>query len=252
MSKKAWEELAAKWCKLYGPKIEAADLIKELPDQLKDNEPESAAGSSPGLDWNTFVPLLGPASKATYSLSSPQIPKAPPGVDFLSSKYIGTETTNCSMFTAYLLGCGFGVPFALEQWKEWQLSRGAEKSLYNGYGPKVVSDWGVGELCAPGTIPKDGVYLIQSFTTWPKGHSWIVLDYDEESDKILTLESNTAGSGLNGVGFGGLGPIRSTNANRWIHKTNMTWRNRTANYTEVHMAKLAIDHQSVRDWIGKQ
>ena len=75
---------------------------------------------SDGRPWSDFVPLLGPAMGATYSLSGAQMPEFPPGVTFLSSKYLGEATTNCTMFTAYLCGVGFGGPFTLDQWNEWQ------------------------------------------------------------------------------------------------------------------------------------
>ena len=200
-------------------------------------------------DWADFVPLLGPAMSARYSLTKAQVPKFPPGVTFLPSRFLGVERCNCSMFTAYLLGNGFGGPFTKDQWLEWQVAKGSNESVYRGYGPWVVSQWNVGTL-AGRVVPRDGVYLVQSFSTWPKGHSWLVLDYDEATDKILTLESNTKGFGLDGIGFGGLGPIRSTNAVDWVHRTKMTWSGRTKSYSQVHMAKLDIDHSSVRNWLG--
>lgn len=203
-------------------------------------------------DWSDFTPLLGPAMNATYSLSGAQMPKFPPGVNFLSSKYLGESYSNCSMFTAYLLGNGFGGPFTKDQWLEWQVAKGSDQSVYDGYGPGVVCEWGQGVMQPTGTVPKDGVYLLQTFTTWPKGHSWIVLDYDEATGKILTLESNTSGTGLNGVGFWDLGPIRHTNAHDWKNRVTTTWDQRTKNASQIHMARLAIDHQSVLDWINSQ
>lgn len=203
-------------------------------------------------DWSDFRPLLGPAMYADYDFSAAQMPSFPPGVTFLSPRYIGEQYTNCSMFTAYFCGNGFGGPFTLDQWNEWQVAKGSDEAAYRGYGPAVVCEWGTGEMMPTGAVPREGVYLIQSFTTWPMGHSWLVLDYDEITGKILTLEANTSGSGLNGVGFGGLGPIRSTNAHDWVNRTDMTWADRTKNYSQVHMALLDIDHQSVMDWIASQ
>jgi hypothetical protein len=96
-------------------------------------EPESH-----GVSWNTFVPLLGPAMKATYSLSYAQMPEFPPGVNFLSSRYLGETYTNCTMFTAYLLGLGFDRAFTLEDWQRWQLSGGYEYN-YRNFGPGVCA-----------------------------------------------------------------------------------------------------------------
>jgi hypothetical protein len=209
-------------------------------------EPESH-----GVSWNTFVPLLGPAMKATYSLSYAQMPEFPPGVNFLSSRYLGETYTNCTMFTAYLLGLGFDRAFTLDDWQRWQLSGGYEYN-YRNFGPGVCADWGVGKIVSPNNPPKDGVYLLQTITSWPYGHSWMILDYDDATGKILTLESNTNVSGINGVGFWDLGPIRNTNAHDWRSRVHTTWKERTANASQISMCRLNIDHASVRAWIAGQ
>lgn len=201
--------------------------------------------------WTSFAALLGPAQAATYSLTEGQIPRPPPGVNFLPSKYIGPTYTNCSMFTSYLLGNGFGGPFTKDQWLEWQVAKGADPKAYRGYCAAVACEWGVAAMQPPGAIPKGGVYLLQTFTTWPKGHSWLILDYDETTGKILPLEANTEGSGINGVGFGGLGPVRTTSPKNWKSRTTMTWKSRTAGSSQIYMARLAIDHQSVLEWISR-
>ena len=82
---------------------------------------------------------------------------------------------------------------------------------------------------------------------WPKGHSWLVLDDNPASDRVLALEANTSGSGLNGVGFGGLGPLCSTNARDWTSRVRHTWTGRAKNAREVTMARLNVDHQTARD-----
>ena len=232
--------------------LEATPADEEPTEPSGNDAPNEDNTWSDERPWSDFLPLLGPAMGAVYQLSGAQMPEFPPGVTFLSSKYLGGATTNCSMFTAYLCGNGFGGPFTLDEWNEWQVAKGANPGAYYGYGPAVVKMWGVGEIMPSGSVPKNGVYLIQSFTSWPKGHSWLVLDYDEATGKILTLESNTSGTGLNGVGFGSLGPIRSTNAHDWKNRVTMTWESRTRSYSQVHMARLAIDHQSVLDWIAGQ
>jgi len=202
------------------------------------------------LHWDRFAQLLGPVMSARYHLTQAQVPAFPPGVTFLPSRSLGDSKTNCTMFTSYFIGNGFDIPFSIDQWKEWQVAKGSRESDYRGYGPAVASEWGVGEMTPEGAKPVGGVYLIQSFTTWPRGHSWLVIDYDEATDKILTLESNTSRSGLDGIGFGGLGPVRSTNAKDWKNRGKMTWKGRTKSYSKIYMAKLAIDHQTVLDWIG--
>ena len=221
---------------IVGEKTWAALLQPPEENTYADEEP-----------WGAFNPLLSPAMQATYNMPG-QVPKLPKGVN-LSSSYVGEERTNCSLFSAYFLGCGFDTTFSGDQWSRWQVPAGGDPK---GYGPGVTVEWGVGEMMPEGAVPKDGVYLLQTFTVFPKGHSWLILDYDEETDKILTLESNTSGSGLNGVGFGGLGPIRSTNAHDWKQRVSATWTSRISAAGEVYMSRLAIDHDSVRAWLADQ
>jgi hypothetical protein len=202
-------------------------------------------------DWDKFYPLLASAQSATYDLTDAQVPTFPPGVDFLPSRFLGEDKTNCTMFTSYLIGNGFGIPFSVDQWKEWQVAKGATESIYRGYGPAVTSEWGVGQIMPQGALPIDGVYLIQSFSRWPRGHSWLVIDYDQATDQVLTLESNTAGFGLDGVGFAGLGPLRTADTKDWKSKVKTTWKSRTRTYSQIFMAKLSIDHASVLAWLEK-
>ncbi len=233
---------------IVGPNTWAAlEKAPETEEPIDDPTTWDDAAEKP---WADFVPLLGPAMGATYALSGGQMPTLPPGLR-LNSRYVGDTTTNCVMFTGYLLGNGFGGPFSGDQWARWALTQ-PEEYDYRGYGPGVCAEWGVGEMMPPGAVPKDGVYLLQTIRGWPSGHSWMVLDYDEATGKILTLESNTSGTGLNGVGFWNLGPIRSTNAANWKERVHTTWEERIASSTEISMCKLAIDHQSVLDWIASQ
>ena len=212
--------------------------------------PEAPARRPRKRDWFDFVDLLHPAKSASYSLTGGQVPKFPPGVTFLSKKYLGEKYTNCSMFTAYFLGNGFKADFTLDSWLEWQIARGSDPSLYYGYGPGVVNTWGLGKIMPKGAVPKKGVYLLQTFSEWPRGHSWIVLDYEESTGKMLTLESNTKAFGLDGVGYADLGPVRSTHPKGWRDRVKTTWAARTKGYSQIHMDKLAIDHRSVRAWIA--
>lgn len=247
----------------FGPKTERA--VKDFQRKFKldidgivgpttwkflNDEPKSKIkpADKSEKDWMDLVPLLGPAMNARYQLSYAQMPKFPKGVDFLSSKYLGEEKTNCTMFTSYFVGNGFDVSFNIDQWKRWQLS-GGEHFDYRGYGPGVCAEWGIGTMMPDGALPENGVYLLQTIKSWPRGHSWLIIDYDKNTDKILTLESNTVGFGLDGIGFGGIGPIRSTDAKNWVNRTRLTWKGRTEKLEEIKMCKLNINHDSVKDWI---
>ena len=77
-----------------------------------------------------------------------------------------------------------------------------------------------------------------------------MLDYDEETDKILTLESNSA-FGLNGCGWGQIGNLRDVfnPGLNWKDKVTQTWKSRFGEKVAVHIARLHV--VGVHDWLAK-
>lgn len=229
-----------------GPNTQRA-LKRSLREQGGGQPQERAPSVVPSgsVCWDQFVPYLEAIAPARYNLTEPQIPQQPPGVNFLS-RILGTDRTNCSTFTAYLLGCGFGVEMSKDDWLRWQIAKGLDAN-YEGYGPGVCVDLGLGEWASG--LPRDGVYLMQTFTKWPAGHSWLVLDYDPSTDKALTLEANSKG-GIDGVGFWDAGSFRNVDQlGSWTEQVSMTWTKRMSWYSDSFMCKLNIDHNTVRAWL---
>jgi len=113
------------------------------------------------------------------------------------------------------------------------------------WGPRVAIEWGAGT-----TAPGDGPCLIQYFTQGGGGHSLIVVDYDPETDKILTLESNSA-YGLNGCGWGEIGNLRDVfnPGPDWTKKVTQTWQSRFGSKVALHVARLNLT--GVREWLAK-
>jgi len=203
------------------------------------------------LDWSvTFRPLLGPAMGAIYKWPG-QAPALTASMRKVlgssAAKYEGDKRTNCTWLTAYLLGTAFDVDFTLDDaWARWQITRGEDHD-YQGYAPGVMAEQGFGELLPAGSVP-DGVCLVQTMGVWPHGHSRLVLDRCPRTDKVLTLESNS-GYGLNGLGFAGLGNIRSVNAADWRNRPVPKWADIVKGQREVIVTRLNIDQGSVRDWV---
>ena len=208
------------------------------------------------IRFESLVPFLGQAMHARYRMPA-QVPSSLQGVR-LPTNYIGTRWTNCSMFTAWFVAKAFDQRFHGKQWQRWQVADGIDSRSGPRYGPGVVRQWGHGTPIADS--PSDGVFLVQYFDRAPvagkpktfKGHSLFVLDHDASTGKILTLEANLASTGLDGVGFGDLGPIRSTNAARWRSRVSQTWASRVLSKGEWHAVRLGIDHSTVRTWIAGQ
>ena len=196
------------------------------------------------IDFARVADLFPQMMKQKYRLSDAQCPSNPPG---MSLRGIGSEWTNCVQFTAWLLSMSFdGVKFTKDQWRKWMVSGDYEGTppVVPNWGPRVILEWGCGT-----TSPGKGAYLVQYFTK-RGGHSLIVLDHDEESDRMLTLEA--VGS-LEGAGWGDLGALRDVPnpGLKWATKVRQTWSGRFNDKVAVHMVRLAIDPESIQRWLAE-
>lgn len=196
------------------------------------------------IDWKCVADLLPQMAKQKYQLSKAQCPSNPPGV---SLQRIGDETTNCVLFTSWIISKAFsGVRFVGDQWSQWMVSSSppAVNPPTPGYGPRVCMQWSIAT-----TAPGDGVWLVQYFTK-TGGHSMLVVDYDQDTDKMLTLEANSS-YGLDGVGWADIGNVRDVPnpGLDWPSKVDQTWSTRIDSKVAVHVARLEIDPASVRRWL---
>ena len=205
--------------------------------------------------WDHFAKLLPQVAAARYRIPG-QVPEAPDGVQ-LPPAYVGRDWTNCNVFTAWLCAMGMGAAYRGDQWDRWQVVRYDDR----GYGPGVLVEQG---LAYPVVEPQPlhrGVYLLQSFYQVPRPDDWhtlvghsrlVIASHGEGLDApLLTLEANTATTGLDGVGFLGLGPIRSTDARRWWERTTVTSRSLLA-APRLYAARLYVDPTTVQAWLDLQ
>jgi len=208
------------------------------------------AGGRPKLDlpidFKQVAALFPEMLTQKYTLHDAQCPSNPPGMRL---KNIGKERTNCVQFTSWLLSYSFaGVSFGGNQWSRWMVGGDLQGKppIVPNWGPKVILEWGCGT-----TEPGKGAYLIQSFTS-SGGHSYIVVDHDEETGKILTLEATNV-SKLNGAGWAQIGNLRDclNPGLDWKDKVTQTWESRVQNpNVAVHVVRLAIDPDSIQAWLG--
>ncbi len=83
---------------------------------------------------------------------------------------------------------------------------------------------------------------------WSGGHTFIVLDYHPETDRVLTLESNKA-FGLNGVGYRNLGNYRDIDkppSDWWSYDELPTWKKIKSTYKFRKKCALKVKNLS---WI---
>jgi hypothetical protein len=170
-----------------------------------------------------------------YKLSGAQCPSNPPG---MSLKRIGMETTNCVLFTSWLLSAAMPVTFTKDQWSLWMVS--TTDTQVPGYGPRVIMEWGAGS-----PQPGEGPWLVQWFTS-TGGHSIIVLADDPDTGKVLTLEANDS---IDGAGWNQIGPLRevANPGTNWADKVTQTWSNRIYSKRAVHIVSLNVT--GVKEWL---
>jgi len=203
----------------------------------------------PSITFEQYANVLTQMIPQTYVLSGAQCPANPPGV---SLKNIGSKTTNCVQFLAYTLSTAFNrwypsIEFRGNQWSLWMCSgdNTGNPPIVPNWSPRVMMEWGVG-FDSPG----DGPILVQYFSK-SGGHNLLVVDYCPETDKILTLEANSA-YGLNGAGWAQIGNLRDVfnPGPNWQDKVTQTWESRFGSMVAVHQCRLSIT--GVQDWLKKE
>lgn len=191
------------------------------------------------IKFSEVVALFPQMFPQVYKLSGAQCPSNPPG---MSLKRIGMETTNCVLFTAWLLSAAMPVTFTKDQWSMWMVSASDTSAVPQvpGYGPRVIMEWGAGS-----PAPGEGPWLVQWFTN-TGGHSIIVLADDPDTGKILTLEANDS---IDGAGWNQIGPLRDVPhpGSNWAEKVTQTWGNRVYSKRAVHIVGLNIT--GVQEWL---
>ncbi len=186
----------------------------------------------------------------TYKLVDAQTPAQPRGVS-LKSHLVGKQTINCTQFTTWIVSSTFNTRFTSSQWASWQISAdAAETGQVPNFGPRVALEWGIAST-RPG---EEGPWLVQYFSDPKtfKGHSLLVVAWDKETDKILTLEANKA-YGLNGVGWGEIGNLRDVMCPGpdWTDKVTQTWESRLGSKPALHIAQLSMEPNSIQGWLEK-
>ncbi len=200
--------------------------------------------------WGDITALLPRYLNQTYSPGGGQFPIEPKGLEGKLGSAVGTKYTNCSCFTVSMVPNALG-PIQWKHYEWWQVFATAKGS---GYGPAAAVDAGFATKVPnpKRAAPVDGIYLVQDFTRWPKGHSYIVCDFDPATGRFLSLEASSWT--INGVGWKGIGNLRAVlnPGADWAAKMSrpMVWADRRSDYPEVHMARLHVDHSTFRRWLS--
>ncbi len=189
-----------------------------------------------------FAPFTYTPDRARYpfELNGFRVPLAPP------------EQNNCCTFVEALLvkaWQGNHGDFVWDPERHAQMMIFSNDDFYSPVTASVESGMAVG-VDDPDQAPAPWT-LIQGWRRqWRGGHTFIIVDHDQASDRILTLESNSAYK-LNGVGFRELGNLRDADLKppqNWRELEDLwTWRDVQATYLYRRQARLKVKS---RNWSG--
>jgi len=108
---------------------------------------------------------------------------------------------------------------------------------------------GMAEAVADPDVPPHPWTIVQGWRLqWRNGHTFILLDHDQATDRVLTLESNSA-YGLDGVGCRKLGNLRDLPDGKpptrwWENDKLWTWQDMCTRYRFRQQARLKVRDRS--------
>lgn len=175
-----------------------------------------------------------------YPLEGVSVPQAPP------------NTNNCCTFVEALLVKAWADRVDDFEWSAPRHRQMMITSKDDYYSPVTAAIESGMAVAAP--HPDDPPHpwsIVQGWREqWNKGHTFLIVDHHETTDRILTLESNS-GYTLDGVGFRALGNLRETGgappAEWWNDARSWTWQKVCSTYRFRRHAALKV---TARSWSG--
>jgi len=201
------------------------------------------------VDEDALVSLLPQFEQFTYTPDEARYPYTLPGVGLPQAP---PAQNNCCTFVEALL---------VKAWAdthngfEWSPQRHGQMMIFSNddyYSPvTAVVESELGVSVADPDSPPHPWALIQGWRRqWRGGHTFIIVDHHEPTDRVLTLESNSAFH-LNGVGFRAISNLRDAGGrppeNWWERIDLWTWEKIQATYQYRQQAWLKVKN---RKWSG--
>lgn len=199
------------------------------------------------VDEAALVDLLPRFHPFTYDLDEARYPFELPGVHVPQAP---PASNNCCTFVEALL---------VRAWADghnefnWTADRHAQMMIYSSddyFSPVTAAvDAGMAVATDPEAAPHPWT-LVQGWRhQWRGGHTFVVLDHDPATDRVLTLESNSAYR-LDGPGFRMIGNLRDVQKppDAWWERDDLwTWERFRATYRYRRTATLKVRDRS---WAG--
>ena len=172
-----------------------------------------------------------------YPLEGASVPQAPP------------NTNNCCTFVEALLAKAWADEVDNFEWsgrRHRQMMIMSRDDFFSPVTAAVESGMAIG-VPDPDDPPHPWT-LIQGWREqWNKGHTFLIVDHHDATDRVLTLESNS-GYQLDGVGFRALGNLRDTGGRPpdqwWNDSRSWTWQRVCSTYRFRQQAALKVTDRS--------
>jgi len=205
----------------------------ELPERFDD-----------GVDESKLVSLLETFRAFRYT---PRGARYPFPLQGISVKQSPPHKNNC---------CTFVEALVIKAWLDnvpdfrWDAHGHAEMMILGSdlFSPvNVLIERGIALSLSPDAPPHPWS-VVQGWSANNSGHSFIIVAHHGESDRILTLESNSA-YGLDGVGFRKLGGLREFQPGQapsrwWENPRTPTWKDIRRWYPKRRLCALKINNVS--------
>ncbi|NIR45383.1 MAG: hypothetical protein GWN99_13275 [Gemmatimonadetes bacterium] len=200
------------------------------------------------LPEQALVDLLPRFHDFTYDLDEARYPFELPGVRIPVAP---PATNNCCTFVEALLVRAWADATDLE----WDAERHGQMMIFSAddfYSPVTAAV--ETELALPVSEPDAPPHpwtIVQGWRhQWRGGHTFLIVDHHAETDRVLTLESNSSYN-LDGVGFRKIGNLRDLEGrppeNWWERDDLWTWEKVCSTYRFRNQAWLKVTD---RGWSG--
>lgn len=212
------------------------------------------------VEESALVSIVKDYEGFAYDLHKPAYPYDLPGVN-LPITPPKAKQNNCCTFAEGLIVKAWSDAFPDFEWNNHRHGQMMIFSTDDYFSPVTAAlESGMGEQVDDVEAAPLPWTLVQGWKSrktddvpgskWSGGHTFIIVDHHEETDKVLTLESNKA-FGLNGVGFRKIGMASDFNNQPpqgwWEMPGVWTWAQIKNSYKARAMATLKVKNRS---WSG--
>lgn len=197
-----------------------------------------------------LVRLLPEFEDFTYDLDEARYPYTLPGVSLPQAP---PKSNNCCTFVEALLVGTWANAHGDFQWSSERHRQMMILSNDDYFSPvTAVIESRMGMIVLDPDAPPHPWTLIQGWRLqWRSGHTFIIVDHHEPTDRVLTLESNSSYK-LDGVGFRAIGNLRDFGGRPppswWEREELWTWRRVRSTYRYRHQATLRVRDRQWSSW----